>query len=99
VGTLVLIVVSFVFAATTPDGRWSRGVFLLLAAATLLVAGWTSRAGPVRVRSTLALVVVAVGLATAEIVDGGRTLEGAATIVSAALVVGTMAWGAKNPIG
>jgi Ion channel len=39
---LVLVVVTFFYAASAPDEQWSRGVFVLLETATLTLAVWTS---------------------------------------------------------
>ncbi len=57
---LVLIVVWLLFAAATPDERWSRAVRFLLAGAAVPLAFWTSQA---RRRVVYAvLVVVSVGV-------------------------------------
>ena len=39
---LLLVMVTFVFAASAPDRDWSRGLFVLIECATLALALWTS---------------------------------------------------------
>jgi len=39
---LALVILTFFYAASAPDEQWSRGVFVLLEAATLTLAIWTS---------------------------------------------------------
>jgi hypothetical protein len=88
---LVLVLVAFAFAAIAGDATWTTGVLLVLVAATLAAAAWTS--GLVRPDSK-ALIVLLAGvtvLAGAVIVDGGNGLVGAAGILSGVLVVATIA--------
>jgi Ion channel len=86
---LLMISVSFVFAATAPDADWATGVLVLLQSATMVVALWAS--GLTRAESPVnaGLLLVAVALGTADIIHGGSTLDGVLSIVSGVLTVAT----------
>jgi hypothetical protein len=85
---LLLVVIGFVFAATAPDERWSIGVLLLIQSVALMIAMWTSRAGPIGVR--IAIPVVAIAVAVAEVVHGNRALTSASGILGGLLVAATI---------
>jgi len=95
---LLLVVASFVFAATAPDAPWSRGVFLLISIATLVVTLWVSHAGRWSYIA-VAAVLVATALASAEITQGGNGLASAAGIASAAFVLWTIVEIARGVAG
>lgn len=82
---LVLIVASFVFTASSPDASWSRGVLVLIESATLAVALWTSRVGPVGL--PMALPAIGVAVAAAELAVGGSTLRTVSGVLSGVFVV------------
>jgi Ion channel len=82
---LLLLGVSFVFAATAPDTAWATSVLVLIQSANLVVALWTSglsRAGAWHNILLLSLVVV---LAVAGIVWSGPDLTATLSLVSALL--------------
>jgi voltage-gated potassium channel len=85
---LLAIGVTFVFAATAPDGTWSTSVLVLLESGTMIVALWTS--GLARAGSTLnvGFLCLAVGLATAQLIWGGDVLSSVLGLVSALLALG-----------
>jgi hypothetical protein len=85
---LLAIAVTFVFAATAPDGAWSTSTLVLLESGTMSVALWTS--GLARAGSWLSIgfLAIAIGLATANLIWGGKTLTGVLGIVSALLAIG-----------
>jgi Ion channel len=94
---LALIIVTFVFLAAAPDERWSRGTLLLLQAATLILALWTSVTGPIGARLvviTIATVVAAVQLATSE-----RWLTSTVGVLNGLLIVTTAIVVARGVIG
>jgi Ion channel len=92
---LLMIVLSFVFAAAAPDKAWGRSVLVLIQAATLVVALWTS--GLKRyARASLVLVALAVLSAVGLVVSPGATIAGLVGIFELLLTVGivvTVAFG------
>jgi voltage-gated potassium channel len=87
---LVLIGMSFVFAASAPDSAWSASVLVLLESLTLIAALWTS--GVARADSPLSvgLLALAVASATISLVVGGSTLLGIVATLSGALSIGVI---------
>jgi hypothetical protein len=88
---LILIVAAFAFVSLAGDATWTAGVLLLLEAATLAAAVWTS--GVIRANSSglIALLFVSTALAFALVVSGGGDgLVGAAALVSGVLVIATI---------
>ncbi len=82
---LALVIASFLFVAIVPNASWYSGVLLLIESATLAVALWTSREGPLAVRIGFAAIAVAV--AAAELVVRGHSLEAVAGVVSGLFVL------------
>jgi hypothetical protein len=89
---LVLIGITFVFAATASDAAWTTGVLVVLQGLTLIAALWTS--GLARAHSWLvfglAVLAVAIGLAVVASAVGGPDLTGAVGLVSALLSIGVV---------
>jgi hypothetical protein len=96
---LVLIVVSFVFAAVAGDGNWTTSILLVLQSATLGAAFWT--AGLSRADSRLVLFLLGGATATAVgLLASSRTaLEGAGGLLSGLLVIATIVVIAIGVIG
>jgi hypothetical protein len=94
---LALIVVTFVFLAAAPDERWSRGVLLLLQAATLILALWTSVTGPVGAR----LLIISVGIAVAavQLATSEEWLTGTVGVLNGLLILTTAIVIARGVIG
>jgi hypothetical protein len=91
-GLVLLLVLSVgVFTGLVPDGPWAQGALVLLLAALLVVALWTS--GVARLRSYPMVILLAIAIATAlsPIATGGRTLDGALAAIDAALVLAALA--------
>jgi hypothetical protein len=88
---LILIVVSFVFAAVAGDGDWTAAVLVLLESVTFVTALWT--AGVARSDSKLSVGLVGCALAAAVVllVFGGNALAGAVGLLSGLLAVATVA--------
>ena len=86
---LVLVVTSFTFAAAASDAPWTGSVLLLLEAITLVTALWTSGVAHTDSRQSRALVLVATGVAIANLVWGGNGLAAATALLAAGLVVVT----------
>ena len=88
---LLLILVSFVFAASAPDSDWTVSVLVLLQSLTLVAALWTS--GLTRADSwiNVALVAVAVASAVIALAVGGSTLLGIVSVFSGVLSIGVIA--------
>jgi ion channel len=84
---LLLILASFVFAATAPDARWATSVLILLESATLIAALWVSGLARAFSRGTLLLLVGAVALAVAGLVWTGNGLAAALGLISALLAL------------
>jgi hypothetical protein len=86
---LLLVIVTFFFAASVPDGNAARGFLALLESATLALALWTS--GLSRdLRVGLVLVAVGVVVAVASFADNSQQLAGAVWLVNVGLVVVTL---------
>ena len=86
---LLLVVCGFLFAATAPDERWARSILVLIEAATLVLAVWTSGLSrDLRVGSVVAAVGVGAALLTG--LSGGHDLIGVGWIVNVVLVVGAV---------
>ena len=94
---LLLIALSFVFTAAAPDAGWARGVLLLIEAATLAIALWTSRAAGLAVR--LVLIAVAAVLAGVQLEASDRTLTTAASVLAGLFVFATIFVIARGVIG
>jgi hypothetical protein len=87
---LALIVASFLFAAVAPDGDWPASVLLLAYAATLVTALWTSGRARVDSPVSFALAVLAVAVAAAQLLSGGKWLAGAVALLTGALIAATI---------
>jgi hypothetical protein len=85
---LVLIVASFVFAATAPDDPWTASVLVLLQSLTLVAALWTSGLADVDSWLSRAFVGGAVALAVLNMVKEGTALEATVAILSGLLTIG-----------
>jgi hypothetical protein len=85
---LLVILVGFAFTATAPDSPWARGVMVLVEAATLLVALWTSRSAPLRPKPIVTVpLAIAIGIAVAEILTDNESLTTLAGACSGLLVI------------
>ena len=82
---LALVAASFLFIAIVPNASWYSGVLLLIESATLAVALWTSREGPLALR--LGVAAIAAAVAVAELTFRGHSLEATAGVVSGLLVL------------
>jgi hypothetical protein len=87
---LVLIGVSFVFAASAPDADWTASVLVLLQSLTLTAALWTS--GLAKADSWISLLFLAVAIAAAVVAlaVGGSTLIGVVGLISGLLSIGAV---------
>jgi hypothetical protein len=94
---LVLIGVTFVFTAVTPDTGWSRGILVLLYGATLLLALWRSRSGPLRIRAVV--IFLGVAIAVAQLLAGDRVATTAAGVLSGLFALITTIVIARGVIG
>lgn len=88
---LFLILATFVFASLASDAEWTTSVLLLLEAATLGAAMWTSGLMHADSKLLLALVSGAVLLAVAVPISARDGVTGAAGIASGVLAVATIA--------
>jgi hypothetical protein len=88
---LLLIGVVFVFASVADDAGWTASVLLVLAAATLATAIWTSGLGSLHSRAVIGVMVAAVALAAAVLIWDRTTLIGTAALVTALLFAATVA--------
>jgi ion channel len=88
---LLVVISSLVFAALVPDGAWLQSALVLLLAALLIVALWTSGVARLRSYPVVILLAIAGAAALSPIATGGRTLEGALSLIDAALVAAAIA--------
>jgi hypothetical protein len=82
---LLLVLASFVFAATAPEADWSRSLLFLLECATLVSALWTSGLG-LDYRPGLVLVAIAAAGAVLLLVSASSSVAGVAWLIEAALL-------------
>jgi hypothetical protein len=87
---LLLIVASFVFAASAPDSAWTTSVLVLLQSLTLLAALWTSGLARADSWPSLTFLAIAIGSALIFLVDDGSTLLGVVALISGALSIGVV---------
>ena len=87
---LLLTVAVFVFASVAGDAGWTASVLLLLAAATLATAVWTSGLGSLHSRAVIAVLVAASALAVAVLIWDQADLAGSAGLVTALLFLATI---------
>ena len=87
---LLFITASLIFGAVAGDATWTTSVLLVLGAATLAAAIWTSGLARADSRALIALLAGATVVAVALPLSGGTTMTGAG-IVSGVLVVATIA--------
>jgi Ion channel len=88
---LWLILATFIFAATAGDEPWTVSVLLLLEAAMLATALWTSGIARAGSKGLLALIATAVALAVLLLFTAPKDFQGGIGLVSALLVVTTIA--------
>jgi hypothetical protein len=87
---LLMVGVSFLFAATAPDADWATGVLVLLQSGTIVAALWTSGLARAGSPLSIGLLSTAVALAAVDLIWGGSTLTAVLGIVSGVLVVATV---------
>jgi ion channel len=85
---LLLVFVSFVFAATAPDDPWTASVLVLIQSVTLVAAFWTSGLAGVDSWLSRSFVGVAIVAAVLNIVLENETLTAFVAILSGLLTVG-----------
>jgi hypothetical protein len=85
---LALIIAAFLFAATASDASWTSSVLVLLESMTLVAALWTSGIAKLDSPLSIGFLLIAVGLAVANLLAASTGLTGAVSIVSGALVLG-----------
>jgi len=85
---LLAIGVTFLFAATAPDGAWSTSTLVLIESGTMMIALWTSGLASAGSWINVGFLCLAIGLATADLIWGGDALTGALGVVSALLALG-----------
>ena len=90
---LALVLASFLWAATVPEGGWERTVLVVLLAGTLAAAAWTSGLGRLALYMSGVLLAVAVVLGiiatqTGRPVTGSLYLLGSALVVTAVGIIG-----------
>lgn len=84
---LLLILASFVFAATAPDEPWAASVLVLLQTANLVVALWTSGLSRAGAWYNGCLLVGALVLAAAGLIWTGSSFSATLGLVSAAMTL------------
>jgi hypothetical protein len=88
---LALIVVVFVFTSVAPNSDWADSTLLLLQAATLIMALYTSGLAEADSKFSLALVALSAGAAVALVIFGGNGFAALVGILSGVLTVATIA--------
>ncbi len=87
---LVLILATFLFASLAGDEPWTVSVLLLLQAATLGMALWTSGLAKADSKGLLAVLVTSVAIAVALVFTSPANFKGGVGIASGLLVLGTI---------
>ncbi len=88
---LALIVVVFVFTSVAPNSDWADSTLVLLQAATLVMALYTSGLAEADSKFSLALVALSAGAAVALVIFGGNGFAALVGILSGVLTVATIA--------
>jgi hypothetical protein len=83
---LALVLSSFFWAAAAPEGGWERTVLVILLAATLAVAAWTSGLGRLAIYLAGLLLAISVVLGVVA-TQTGRPVTGSLYLLGTALVV------------
>ncbi len=86
---LLLVLAAICALAAVPNEHWAWTVFVLLQAATLQIALWTSGLGAAARRSSLLVGVVVVAIAAVQIAWESQNANGVAGIFNALLVIAT----------
>jgi hypothetical protein len=84
---LLLIGVSFVFAATAPDADWATSVLVLLQSATLVVALWAAGLAAAGAWHNVLFLLLAVALAITGLIWEGPGITAALSILSGLITV------------
>jgi voltage-gated potassium channel len=87
---LLLIAAVFVFASVAGDAGWTSSILLLLAAATLATAIWTSGLGSLHSRAVIAVLAAAAALAVAVLIWDKADMAAAAAVATAVLFLATI---------
>ena len=87
---LLLIIASFIFAASAPDSAWTTSVLVLLQSLTLIAALWTSGLARADSLPSMTFLAIAVSAAIVSLVNDGGTLLGIVALISGALSVGVV---------
>ena len=92
---LGLVLVELLFLAVGPDAGWAWSAFVLLQAAILLLAIWTSGLAVVARKPGIALAAIAIGFSIAQYVWGesGHELVGIANVVMIILTCAVIGMG------
>jgi Ion channel len=85
---LALVITAVMYMSFAPEGSGSRGVLLMLESLTLATALWRSRA--VSSGARLAFVLVALVLATLQVIVGGTDLTAVASALNALFAIATI---------
>jgi len=88
---LALVFATFLFASLAGDEAWTVSVLLLLEAATLATALWTSGLARSDSRTLHTILAASVVIAVAMLFTSPTAFEGAVGIITGLLVVGTIA--------
>ena len=88
---LALIVVVFVFTSVAPNSDWADSTLVLLQAATLVMALYTSGLAEADSKFSLALVALSAASAVALLIFGGNGFAALVGILSGVLTVATIA--------
>jgi hypothetical protein len=90
---LLLVMTSFLWAASAPEGGWERTLLVVLLAATLAVAAWTSGLGRLAIYLSglllaIALILGMIATQTGRPVTGTLYLLGSALVVTSVGIIG-----------
>jgi hypothetical protein len=88
---LALIVIVFVFTSVAPNSDWADSTLVLLQAATLVMALYTSGLAEADSKFSLALVALSAASAVALLIFGGNGFAALVGILSGVLTVATIA--------
>lgn len=86
---LLLVLASICALAAAPNEQWAWAVFVLLQAATLRIALWTSGLGTAARRSSIMVSVVVIVIAAVQIFWASKSANGVAGVLNALLVAAT----------
>jgi hypothetical protein len=86
---LLLVIVAICVLAAAPDAHWAWVVFVMLQAAILQIALWTSGLGTAARRSSILITILVVAMAALQLFWAAKQASGVAGVLNALIIAAT----------